>query len=426
MSNDNRIRALWLCNMMPSFVAKALGEKGSNKEGWIAGMASMVMEKNEIDLAVAFPTGSESIVRGYADGISYYGFYEDGNHPENYDASLEKALNDICEEYKPDVIHCFGTEYPHTYALLNNEKWNKKTLIHLQGLMEPYARSYCMGLPENVIKRSTFRDYLKKDAIWQQQEKYFKRANTENKLLKKAVNVCGRTDFDKKFISEINPDANYFKLNETLRIQFYSDKWDREKVKEHTIFVSQGNYPLKGIHYVIKALSIVKKKYADVKVFVAGDNVTRHSTIKEKIKISSYGKYLLDLITENDVSDNIEFIGQKTADEMKEIYLSSELFLIPSVLENSPNSLGEAMVLGVPCVSANIGGIPSMADDEKEVLMYELEDIDRMAEHIMNLFSDSDREKSLSENARNRAMETHSREKNYVDMIEIYKNIRGN
>ena len=423
MNSSDKIRALWLCNMMPSFIALYLGEKGSNKEGWIAGMASMVNENNDIELAVAFPVNNDNEIKGKAGNIYYYGFAEDVAHPEIYDEALSEKLNKICDDFNPGVIHCFGTEYPHTLALLNNEKWKNKALIHLQGLMEPYAEGYCKGLPENVIKRSTFRDFIKKDSIKQQQNKYYKRAGSEKKVLEKAVNVCGRTDFDRSYMEKINKEATYYKLNETLRSSFYSGEWDIKKVRKHTIFVSQGNYPLKGIHYVIKALKKVKEEYRDVKVYVAGDNVTGFSSLKEKIKISSYGKYLNDLIKENDVRDNIEFIGQKTESEMKELYLLSELFLIPSVLENSPNSLGEAMLLGMPCICARIGGIPSMADDNKEVLMYELEDIEQMADLIIKLFSDSDKEKELSENAKMRAGKTHNRAENYKEMYDIYKRI---
>ena len=417
------IKALWLCNMAPSFVARELNMATTNKEGWIAGMAAPLLKDNRIKLAVAFPsTKSES---GDAGAVKYYSFYEDSLHPEEYDDNLEKQLDAICQDFKPDVIHCFGTEYPHTLGMLKNESWRKKTLIHLQGLMEPYADSYNVGLPDYVIKRATFRDWLKKDAIWQQKEKYEKRAAFEKQVLGLAVNVCGRTDWDRSYIESVNSAAHYYKLNETLRSQFYYGSWDIADVKRHSIFVTQGNYPLKGIHFVIKALKKVKEKYRDVKVYVTGDNVTRYSSLKEKIKISSYGKYIIDLANENGVSENIVFLGQKTAEEIKELLQESEIFLIPSVLENSPNSLGEAMLLGVPVIAARSGGIPTMTD-ESSSLMYDCQDTETLSKHILTLFENDDLKRSLSEKAREKAANTHSRKLNYENLVSIYENIAAN
>ena len=101
------MKVLWLCNLMPSIVAKALKKTATNKEGWILGMANQVMKNNDLQLALAFPVQEEA-VHGEVDGIQYYGFPEDSNHPEQYDATLESALGFICEEFHPDVIHCFG------------------------------------------------------------------------------------------------------------------------------------------------------------------------------------------------------------------------------------------------------------------------------------------------------------------------------
>ena len=55
---------------------------------------------------------------------------------------------------------------------------------------------------------------------------------------------------------------------------------------------------------------------------------------------------------------------------MKERYLKSGLFVCCSAIENSPNSLGEAMLLGLPCVTADVGGIKSIFDADKDGIMY--------------------------------------------------------
>ena len=64
---------------------------------------------------------------------------------------------------------------------------------------------------------------------------------------------------------------------------------------------------------------------------------------------------------------------------MKEAYLKSHVFACPSALENSPNSLGEAMLLGLPCVAARTGGIPDMAEDGTSAFVFEKGDVHGLA-----------------------------------------------
>ena len=115
-------------------------------------------------MAFAFPYDHDSL-KGTAGKIAYYSFYEDSSHPEIYSEDLYVAIDRILNDFKPDVIHCFGTEYAHTKALLKNEAYRDIALVHLQGLMKPIADAYYASLPESIIYHRTFRDILRKDSI---------------------------------------------------------------------------------------------------------------------------------------------------------------------------------------------------------------------------------------------------------------------
>ncbi len=417
------MKVLWLCNLMPSIIAKALKCPASNKEGWILGLAAEVQKNQFMELGIAFPVKQEENIHGVVDGIAYFGFYEDSNHPEVYDSSLESALGLICEEFLPDVIHCFGTEYPHTLAMLHVKEWKKRVLIHLQGIMELYAKVYYAGIPQEVAERATFRDILKKDTIWQQKEKFVQRGEHEAELLRLAEHVCGRTAFDKAYMEKINPSCAYYTVNETLRPEFYGHMWRPQPNHRHTIFAAQGNYPIKGIHFLIQALAQLQEDFPDVLLYVAGDNVTAHHSLKEKLKISSYGKYLNDLIKENHLENKVKFLGSLDASEMMKRYLNAGVYVIPSIIENSPNSLGEAMLLGMPCVAANVGGIASLAEDEKEVLMVAPDHIDELVHAVKRIFMDEELAISLGQAARARAMLTHDAKANYKMLCWVYEMI---
>ena len=102
--------------------------------------------------------------------------------------------------------------------------------------------------------------------------------------------------------------------------------------------------------------------------------------------------------------------------------MKSHTFLCPSTLENSPNSLGEAMILGVPCVAGEVGGIPSIFSD-KEGILYQQNSARALAEAVKEMWMDDERMHKYTANARTRALCNHDADSNYHTLIQIYTNI---
>ena len=235
------MKVLWLCNIMLPFIAKSLGHKIVVKEGWLSGLASKLMqnqENNNITLAICFPSsddfklveGDDSLfVKNSVKGVAYYVFREDTIHPENYDASMEESLSAIVKDFEPEIVHIFGTEYPHTLAMTKAFARPERTLIGIQGLCGEIAEVYMADLPVAVQKKKTFRDILKKDGLLEQQQKFVHRGENEKQALALTGHVTGRTDFDKEMTQKLAPQAKYHFMNETLRDEL---NLNIEKLKE--------------------------------------------------------------------------------------------------------------------------------------------------------------------------------------------------
>ena len=431
------MRVLWLCNIMLPAIAEKLHMESSVKEGWLTGLLSQVIAQGEqsgVQLGIAFPA-NENLAE-YHDvfvwnkvPVSCYGFYENTNTPEVYQPHLEHRFEDILREFKPDAVHVFGTEYPHTLAMAKVIKEPKKLLIGMQGLISVYGDEYFAGLPRKVVVRRTFRDIIRKDSILQQKNKFIKRGKNELRALRITGNVTGRTDFDKEYCKKVNPDAMYHPMNETMRPCFYDGKWSYENCVKHQIFYSQADYPIKGLHFVLEALPSILGKYPDTRVLVAGNNIVRGNSLMDHIKISSYGKYLKRLIRNNNLRGKVQFLGKMSAEEMKQKYLESHIFLCASTLENSPNSVAEAMLLGVPVVAGAVGGIPSMIDNHEDGILFNGEDEKALAEAVTGLwdsesdgFSDSET-KRISQAGALRAKKAHDPVTNFKRLLEIYRTI---
>ena len=62
-----------------------------------------------------------------------YGFVENLDTPEIYDAALEARFQSILQDFGPDIVHIFGTEFPHTLACVRVFGHPERTLISIQG-----------------------------------------------------------------------------------------------------------------------------------------------------------------------------------------------------------------------------------------------------------------------------------------------------
>ena len=424
------MKVLWVCNIMLPAIAKRLNLPCSNREGWLSGLLDRVVmeqERNRIELGIAFPVdesvGNFDRVMQLGENISChcYGFVEDLAAPERYDVALEKHFEVIIGDFKPEILHVFGTEFPHALASIKVFDQPGRTLIGIQGIVSAIAKVYMADLPVKVQRNSTFRDLIRKDSIRQQQKKFEKRGEYEIEAIKRVGHIAGRTDFDRAETSKINPDATYHFLNETLRNVFYRDRWSKYNCQTYRIFLSQGDYPLKGFHYLLQAMPQILEQFPDAAVYVAGADILRAETWKDALKLPAYGKYLNKLIRENHLEEKIHMLGRISAEEMKIQYLSCHVFVCPSVLENSPNSVGEAMLLGVPCVAANVGGIHNILTDGGDGFLYPPGDVDALASSIAEIFTKEAIVDRLSDNARKHARVSHDADQNYYRLMHIYR-----
>lgn len=415
------MRILWIVNIVFPYPSKMLGKDETVTLGWLYGLFNSLKTNSNISLAIATTYNGNKLLKYESEGIIYY--LLPCKNQMKYDKKLEKYWKMVNDEFKPDLAHIHGSEYAHGLSFINSCK-DVKTVTSIQGLVSVCERVYNANIDNSeILKNVTLKDIIKFQSIYNQRRMFYKRGINEKLLLNKTNYVIGRTDWDHANYIEISCKDNYYFCNESLRDNFYDKNWDISKINKYTIFVSQAYYPIKGFHFIIEAIRTLKKKYPNIKCYVAGAKVYNADTFYGKLKMSGYGSILYKKIKKYGLENNIEFLGLLNSDEMLDAMLKCNVYVQGSAIENSPNSLGEAMLIGMPCISSNVGGVMNLLQHNEEGFVYPYTEYAMLAFYIDKLFSDSELCKKIGKNAQYHAKKTHDREINMKTTLNIYDSI---
>lgn len=388
----------------------------SYNEGWLVGMSNQLRKRKDIIFHYAFPQciRKRTITRTI-DGITFWGFYN--CHKKQYCIEKEniEVIDSIIEKINPDVVHIFGTELPHASECMCCISGKRKTIVSIQGLTSEIAKVYVEGIPlkdriVGVFSQNKYR------CILREQYEFYRRGINEKKVLLSTENIIGRTEWDRKCVEKINPKCKYYHCNETLRDAFYDGAWDINKIRKYSIFVSQANYSIKGLHLLIYALPLIKNRYPDVVVYVGG-----HKEFLDKN--TPYGCYIKKILARCHVEENVVFLGYSTDEAVKQRLLNAHVMVMPSLVENSPNSIGEAMLLGTPVVASNVGGIPSILRDGIDGYLYPCTNKQELAKKICKIFKNDALALKFSRNGRKFAGTVYDRKYNMEQLLDIYTQV---
>lgn len=415
------MKVLWIVNSLLPEIAAACNLNGTSHSGWLSGILNgLKTYKKDLDIIIAFPFNGKKL-EGIIQDIRFVSFFENRNYGKHKRTTIE--LENIISIENPDIIHIFGTEYPHALeAVTCAEKINKLdyTLISIQGLISKCAEHYYADLPFNVIHKYTLRDFIKRDNIFHQRKKFAKRGQFEIAALKKVKHIIGRTEWDKACALQINDKVNYHVCNETLRGDFYYGTWDLDTCEPYSVFVTQCGYPLKAFHVILKAFADIVKKYPMARLYTTGENIAKKNSVKNVKHKTYYDVYLKKLIDKYNLQNNITFLGELNAEEMKKRLLASNVFVLPSSLENSSNSLGEALSLGVPSIASDVGGVKSFIKHGENGFIYPFDEPYMLTNYIDKIFSEKELAKRLSLNAQTSAKQIFDIKTNAETLFAIY------
>lgn len=393
-------KILWVTNIPFGPMCEMLGESNETSGSWLDAAYQSLKDEASIELHIATVSRVSEPKHKIVGSTHFY--ILPGGYPFEYDSSSTENKDNwkqLASKIKPSVLQIWGTEFTHGY-LAQLCMPTIPSIIYMQGFLGQIARHYTSGIScIDQIKNITLRDILKWDWINKQKQNFIDRAETESNMLRNADYVIVENDWCALHCKAVAPNINIFRSNLSIKEVFFTTKWDSNNYNKYTILCNASGYPIKGLHMLIKALSIVVRKYPNVILNVPGENSPFEMNFKQKLKINGYTKYIKSLILKYQLQNNVQFLGRLSSEQMAEEMAKANVFTMVSSIENHSSTLIEAMNVGVPAIASNVGGVAEYLTHKKNGLLYRFEEFETLAMHILDVLETPFLAEELSANA---------------------------
>ena len=402
------MRVLWFTNTPSCYMSERGGYNGG---GWLTSLESELSRHSNIELGISFlMNGQPEVVE--KNGVKYYPISRKNTglfnklHGEE-DKTILKGCLKCINLFKPDIINVYGTE--RCFSLVK-ELTNVPVVVHIQGLLIPYVNAFfppAISFVKYIFSNNSLRGIISR--ILQYNNTYVKGAIREKKILRLCKHYIGRTPWDKNLIELYNPNASYYYGSEILRPAFYKTEGRLNRPKTLSIVTTISDIPYKGFDVILKCSEILK---AELKVDFEW-NVFGNFNVNNK------GKKIRKQLEEN----HVILRGVADATTLIEYLTKCTCFVYPSYIDNSPNSVCEAQILGCPVIAQYVGGVPSLIEHGVTGILVPANDPYQMAIYIKRLYDDNVLNNKIGFAARNKALERHNPSVIADNLIRIYKQI---
>lgn len=418
------MKVLWLVNNMCEAV-ECLTVNG-RACGWLYSLCRQLRQQNGVELHIAFMWGQKHDEFNY-NGVVYHPIYVKGitsrigrlwtriqdRMSMNNDEALLRQCLCIIRDVSPDIIHIHGSE--DMFGLITQSREVKcPVVLSIQGLLSSIQLKFYSGITRNKIAYN--------EPIWKKiilsgfngvYQDFKRRAEREIVTFRTLQNVIGRTQWDKRCALALNPHVRYYTVNEILRPEFLSSSWKPRLLQERFVIVttiSSGIF--KGLEVIYQAAQVLTNIHFRFEWKIVG--LTSDDEMVRMVEKVFH-------IHAQDV--HIQLMGSKQADEIVNILQQSDLYAQVSHIENSPNSVCEAMALGMPIIASCAGGTSSMLQNGVEGMLIQDGNHYELAGAIIETKRNYAQAVKMGEKARARALPRHNPDNVVKELMMTYNTI---
>ena len=407
------MKLLWFTNTYVPEYCRTEGDTLRGSGGWMFAMLQHLCTSTDYQIAVATAQPVKQFKKYSVGGIDCFVVPARKNISRINTNKALKQCATIVEDWQPDLIHIHGTE--RFYGLLSARNIiDTPTVISIQGLLGPYSEWYhyfgnrslqdiirMHRVIEPFVFRGQIIDFLN----------YRKAAWIEKEIIEGNKYFLGRTLWDKSHLFKTNHRANYYHVGELLREPFWQKKWELSACKRHRIIFTNAGHPRKGTEVLLDAVRVLKNDFPDIEVCFAGTISTRNG----------YGRYIRKRFSS--LGANVKELGPLNAEEMSKELSDSHIFVSPSFIDNSPNAVCEAQLMGMPVISSYTGGVPNLIEEGQTGLFFPCGDAAVLSQKLKEIFINDELAERLGIQAHNMAIKRHDSKIVIQQLIKAYQTV---
>lgn len=416
------MKVLWFTNSPCSSIERHGGK--TILGGWLTSLEKEVIKHHDIQLAIAYLSNVKEEPFFYNE-VEYYPIFvgvtskfkrwrtiiQSRQSLENKERTAIPLIIEVVNSVKPDIIHVHGTE--ELWGKISEYVTNIPIVYSIQGLIAPIKEKFYAGIKRHIAKKyDGVIDYLLCSDTESSYRSLTYRAAREIRYLQKADYIFGRTFWDKNCTLALNPRRKYYVVNEILRDAFFHREWSFRSFENRKIklvsTISGGIY--KGMETALHTAHILYRySKIDFEWHIIG-----YTEDSKWCKMAQSEKQL------NIKDYPFVFHGRLDADDLSKILSESDIYIQVSHIENSPNSVGEAMLVGIPIIASFAGGTSSILRDGIDGILVQDGDPYVLAGSIVSMLSHPDQAIRYSENAKESAHQRYNPRNVYQELLAGY------
>ncbi len=408
-----QIKVLWLSNRIQS-------ERDGGTGTWLTAMAQELIASGKVELG--------NISHGPVAGITRqdYGQVAQWVVPTalttRYQGQLPPArfiaeLNQVVEAFAPDLVHVWGTEL--FWGLLTARKViQRPALLEMQGVKGAIARVYSGGLSvAEQLACAGVKEVLRRNTILHGQAQFRQWGQVEREILAGHEHITVQSAWLEAQVRAANDHAAIYYREFPLQAPFYqAEPWHGNA--DPVIFCSTSYpSPFKGLHVAIRATAILKRRYPNLRLHIAGAHQ------KQGLRQDGFVAWLNREAARLGVTENLVWLGPQTVNQIVTELQNCAVTLLPTFVEGYCLALAESMYLGVPTVVSFTGGTAYLARDEESALFFPAGDVEMCAYQVDRLLKNRPLAENLARQAHQVGLQRSERAGILRRQVEIYQQV---
>lgn len=382
------MKVMWFTFAPIGRTAQILYGTPTQSGGWIdatfEGLLPYIKDQR-LSLEIVALDAKETCITDEETGVIYRTINVPRNRGKRGASEDKDKFKALIEEFSPDVIQIWGTEF--TFGLDVIDAAGKVPVcFYIQGVMDSLVKHPLGDLSAvSLFRQLGLTSFFKFRSLRKWHKINAKHVALEAEMISKSAGLILDNEWTCAQYRHCTDQFYFVPL--AANSCFSESTWQPDTCEQHTLFtVAGGICPQKGVHDAVLAVARLKEKYPDIKLYIPGGISSRSPKF---LYDSVFIRHLRKIINQYQLQENVCFTGRLSPQEMADRMKKSHAFVMPSCVETHSSSLREAMMVGVPCVSADVGSVPEFLYHGKNGFLYRYGESETLAYYIERIFSDN-------------------------------------